>query len=58
MNSPRFVCPNDAALLRSFTGRAVAVRVGDVADIAAATANVRDVRERVVLRHRRDEPSL
>ena len=42
MNSPRFVCPNDAALLRSFTGRAVAVRVGDVADIAAATANVRD----------------
>ncbi len=42
MNSPRFVCPNDAGLLRSFTGRAVAVRVGDVADIVAATANVRE----------------
>lgn len=42
MSSPRFVCPHSKALLRSFTGRAVAVRVSDIADVGAAAADVRD----------------
>ncbi len=42
MNCQGFVCPNDKALLGSFTGYAVAVRVNDPGDIADAAANVRE----------------
>ena len=42
MKLPRFVCPDDRALLGSFAGRAVAVRVKDPAHIVDAVANVQD----------------
>lgn len=42
MNSPRFVCPDDDAVLGSFAGREVAVRVTEIADVADAAARVRD----------------
>ena len=41
MSLQRFVCPNHEALLNSFTGRAVAVRVDDPTHILDAVANVR-----------------
>ncbi len=41
MKFPKFVCPHDEALLRSFNGRTVAVRVTDAAHIDDAAASVR-----------------
>jgi len=42
MKLPRFVTPNDRALLGSFTGHVVAVRVADPAHIVDAVANVQE----------------
>lgn len=41
MKFPKFVCPSDETLLRSFEGRTVAVRVNDAAHIDDAAAKVR-----------------